>query len=662
MKATAEGFPGPELAHSSRLFNADTILLLFIIATGALLRLVRFNEAPMTYDEFSALWRTGYTSFNDLITNGVKIPDMHPAAVQVFLNYWVSIFGTEALVIKLPFAACGITSIYLVYKLGSLWFNKTAGLFASMFMAFLQYPITYSLYARPYAMGLFFSLMMTLCWTKALFNNKRTHLYLAGFAMFAILGSLTHYFSMMLAAIAGISGLLFLREKNPIPYLIACLFIVIGLLPHLGITMYQFSKKGVGGWLGTPHPDFYLEYLRYIFHFSGWMYGLVIILFITGLLFFRNRDTTVKKFRLLAISWLVLPFIAGYLYSVLINPVLQYSVLFFVFPFLPLFIFSFWKDAGTALKYSITVIFFIVSISTLVFRREHYIHFYESGYKNNLLLIDASQKKYGRDNVRSYVFALEKNLNYYFNDTATVQEKGINILTDSSSVFTFEEQIKNVKEEYLSIGWSKPLNPAFLSVVEDHFPVLIEKHTGFLSEFYLFCNNRLAKCNNTTNDLVFETRICYASQAPGWDVLNDSSIFFNEYHDTCLLQTASDVYSPGFHKDLAEITSHANNYVLITLNIKELTNECNIQLISDISSKNEILDWRMVKSSEIKSNCRGWKKLHLGVNLADIDWYDRKAKLNVYAWNTNGSTFLIDNLIIKVLKGNPTFYSLFEDY
>ena len=55
-------------------------------------RFYDFFEIPMTYDGFSALFRTRYETFYDLIEKGIK-PDAHPAGIQVFEYFLVKLVG-----------------------------------------------------------------------------------------------------------------------------------------------------------------------------------------------------------------------------------------------------------------------------------------------------------------------------------------------------------------------------------------------------------------------------------------------------------------------------------------------------------------------------------------------------------------------------------------
>ena len=81
---------------------------MLIVIVGSVLRFYNFSELPYSFDEFSALFRTRFDNFRDLIYFGVKTTDTHPAGVQVFMYYWVKIFGESEMIVKFPFILFGI--------------------------------------------------------------------------------------------------------------------------------------------------------------------------------------------------------------------------------------------------------------------------------------------------------------------------------------------------------------------------------------------------------------------------------------------------------------------------------------------------------------------------------------------------------------------------
>ena len=250
--------------------NKDHFYLFLILILAIILRFYKAFEIPYTYDEFSALFRTDFNSFSDLINKGVAV-DAHPAGVQVFLYYWIRLFTSSEFIVKLPFLLMGVGSVYLIYKLALLWYNSSVAIVIAFFMATLAYPLMYSQIARPYISGLFLTLWMVLHWSVYLFKTtSKFNKHLVIYILASALSAYNHHFSLLFAAIVGMSGLFFISKERFLYYALSGLFIFILYIPHLNIFFQQLSYGGVGGtsgWLGAPKGDFLWQYIFYIFNF-----------------------------------------------------------------------------------------------------------------------------------------------------------------------------------------------------------------------------------------------------------------------------------------------------------------------------------------------------------------------------------------------------------
>ncbi|HHL57783.1 MAG TPA: glycosyltransferase family 39 protein, partial [Bacteroidetes bacterium] len=202
------------------------LLLLLIVIVAFLLRFWRFTDIPFTFDELSAMSRTVYDNFRDLIKYGVIEKDTHPAGVQVFMYYWIRMFGEAEWVVKLPFMLMGLASVWAAYAIAKLWFNATTAILTAACIATLQLFVLYSQIARPYASGLFLTLMMVYFWSRYFLKDyKLTDLVL--FILFAALSSYNHHFSLLFAAIVGFSGLWFVSKDKRRAYVFAGIAIFI---------------------------------------------------------------------------------------------------------------------------------------------------------------------------------------------------------------------------------------------------------------------------------------------------------------------------------------------------------------------------------------------------------------------------------------------------
>jgi len=122
--------------------STTDVLLIIILLLAAILRFYKFDTFSLSNDELSALFRTKFDNLSDVFNQGVKL-DFHPAGVQLFLYYWVRIFGDSETSLRLPFVIAGILSVWLLYHIATNWFNEMTGLFASGSIAFLQFPLLF---------------------------------------------------------------------------------------------------------------------------------------------------------------------------------------------------------------------------------------------------------------------------------------------------------------------------------------------------------------------------------------------------------------------------------------------------------------------------------------------------------------------------------------
>jgi uncharacterized membrane protein len=182
----------------------------------------------------------------------------HPIGYRVFMYYWVGVVGDSPLIVRLPFVIFGILALPLVYLLTNRWFNRYSAVLATCWLGVLAYPVHLSQVARPYAAGLFFSLLTVYCWTLLLFDRskQRSLVTYLGFIAGAVMALYWHYFSGLLVGIVGLTGLFFLSWKNYKYYLAAGVAIILLFAPHLSITWDQLTVKQGLTWLPAPGKMF----------------------------------------------------------------------------------------------------------------------------------------------------------------------------------------------------------------------------------------------------------------------------------------------------------------------------------------------------------------------------------------------------------------------
>ncbi|MCB0395224.1 MAG: glycosyltransferase family 39 protein [Flavobacteriales bacterium] len=336
------------------------IWILWIAA--AVVRLIHLGDFSFINDELSAITRADFNDLNSLFTHGI-LTDVHPAGVQVFIYYWLHAFGYDEWIVRLPFAIAGTLAVVFFSLIARRFLSEHTAFAVTALLAFLAFPVQYSQYARPYAIGLMFVMMLAWFWCRiVLLGERKWHVY--ALMMIAAAGCLySHYFAGLSAAIAGASGLLFLRKRALVYYCIPWVLAALVFLPHLSLTFLHLHIGGIGGeegWLGPPQPSFFKDFLWDVMN-QSWMLIIITLAFVIA--FFRvGHDKDLKRFRMALLLWAFVPAAFGYLYSIQVNPILQPRALLFSFPFFLLLMFSFagdrfvWYVKPVALTFSVLVL------------------------------------------------------------------------------------------------------------------------------------------------------------------------------------------------------------------------------------------------------------------------------------------------------------------
>lgn len=433
----------------------DKVFLSVILILSAITRLWNLGSVPFMHDEFSALSRTAFDTFSELIREGIVI-DAHPAGTQVFLYYMVKIFGWNEFYLKLPFALMGVASVYLVFKIGQQWFNTYVGLISSAFVTVSELFVLHSQLIRPYSSGLFFVLLFVYYWNRLLFIDEKISLRTCiGFALSAFLCSQMHNFSLAQAGLIYLSGLLFLKKDDKSrlkAYLLSGIAALILFLPTSFIFYHQiFVNGGIGGWLAMPEPTFIIDFFRYSLNYSQLFIFMSII--IMAYPFLSNKINKDKKtlLRIVGIALFVIPFVLAFVYSKFKEPILQFSTLIFSLPFLIIALFSFYDDKKTnILEKSIIVgsILFIGSTS-LIIDRQYYKQVYNQGFDQIAVEMKKDLDLYA-DSI-SFVSISNRSLmpKFYQDKEGVDNNKFYDKATDISE---YQEYLTNLDTKYIGIG------------------------------------------------------------------------------------------------------------------------------------------------------------------------------------------------------------------
>lgn len=314
----------------------NAVVMGLILLAGLLLRSVEISQSVFFYDELSAILRTNYTSFSELIDKGV-MPDGHPAGMQVLIWFgrYCLFMAKDPIAFKALSICVGLLCIVLVYLIAQKILKPGCRFVPVLMQAIVFYNIYWDRQIRPYTSGLFFVLLFYYS-LLLLKEAKQRQGLLACLAGVAAAGAFyLHYFAAL--AIVILYTIEFIKtpeKKLKYRLLFIPLLAFVLYLPHLPVFFYQLGIGGVGGWLGKPGFDFLPDYLFQLFNRSWILLLGYSGLLGTGIFFLIKKRKSFPFQHLLVFAITVL---IGYVWSWAKSPVLQHNVLQFALPFLWIF-------------------------------------------------------------------------------------------------------------------------------------------------------------------------------------------------------------------------------------------------------------------------------------------------------------------------------------
>lgn len=635
----------------------DDALILLILVIGGLLRFYRFSEIPFTHDEFSAIIRTQFATFGELIDKGVKI-DGHPAGVQVFLYYMVRIFGISETAIKIPFVFFGMFSILLVYLIGKDWFNATVGLVVASFVAFLQFPVMYSQIARPYSSGLCFALMMVFFWTKVIFHPQRKYYWnLVGYIISGALCAYNHHFSMLFAAMVGATGLFCCPRAKIWQFVAANLVIILLYIPHLPILLYQMGIGGIEGWLNKPRFDFIFDYVQYIFQFSVYIYLLTMVLISLSLYWYQEKPPVDKKFIFISLIWFITPYIIGFLYSKYRSSVLQYSVLIFSFPFLLFVLFGFFKTSKLLHKIILIALIGMIVIPSLIVERQHYKLFYKSAYSEIVSESKQIVDSLGAKNC-TVILDTKKEINPYYLKKLNCPSLPFSYFEDLKGKGTLLTFLDSCKADFLAFGCLSSTNWENYALMAQKFPYLIRHKSYCGGDFYLFSKIKPAK---EFSEYFYFLTNTFEPSLPEWGYVNEKQCLDSLPIDgkKSFANYLGSEFSPTYSVSLRDLIHSENDVIDVSVDVRTPLVFPGAWLVVSVTSGKKDIKWSSTAVNDyVKPGHQG--RVFQSLRLSDIELRHHSLMFNAFIWNPMKSPYSMDNFTIRVRSGNPVIYGLYR--
>ena len=631
-------------SDSSEIYTGrfEKLLLVLVLAIAAVMRLYHLGEISLSNDELSAMFRANYQSFSDMIQHGVLI-DYHPAGVQIFIFYWLKCFGNGVFLFRLPFVILSLLSVYWIYLIGKKWFHPAVGLWSAALFAVLEYPLLYSMLARMYSPGLFFSLMAVNYWTNWIKTNAKQSQIKStdkiGLFTAIAMGVHTHYFTVAFLFSVVVAGLLLIRKRYLLSYLLICGIAASTFLLEWNIFLEQMKTGDLGGWLGKPEPTFILEFFFNLMNNSKYLLWTIAGLFSLGLIFGRFK-VRLNKYHLVAFSWFTFSYLLAYLYSIYRHPALQYSTLLFCIPYLFMAVIAVVPQRVMTDRITLVVLLLLLSsgaFSTVV-EKEYYSKPPFGVFKQVAGDLTDWTGKYGEENIGAVVNVISPDyINYYLKQSSQIP-KSIRFKVESvDELAVFREYLDSasVNHQYFAFVWTNNLHPyEILSIIKTKYPCVKEFRSYYNAESWLFSKDSIA-------DQQRQWRFDFEDASSGGLIVSDSSSYSGK---GCLLMNEQYEYSPGL--DVAVKLSE-DDFKVFSCSVfyKSMDTAGKQTLVFEVLKDGNSMEWYGIELNKYNLHPGKWQQVFLARPLPEVEG---KVKLKAYVWNPDHKTFLVDNMLAKL--------------
>ncbi len=630
-------------------------LLCLILLLGIAFRLIPLNQYQFSHDELSGLSRTVYDTFRDELKFGVEA-DTHPALVQVFLWLWVKLFGYSEIAIKLPFLVCGVLSIWYIYKLGKDFFDDKVALVAAVILSFSFIFLVYSSYARMYSTGVLFSVLFLYNVFHILFSKQPQKQHYLLFVVFGLLCAYNHHLSCFFAFTVVALSLCYIDKQKLLNYSIACVVAIVLYLPHLSITLSQFSVGGigtsVGGWLPPPRSNEIYYFIKTLLG-CGIAGKINIVLFLGMIIASILKLTPISK-KQLFLGWIfVLNYTVIHLYSVYKNPILQNSCLLFSGICFILFISSF----VSFLSKKQVAIFSLLLIGLLSFQTIKQKHFFkkvnvqdfESQFKTTLDM----QKRFGVDSVTSF-YSAERFFVYLYEKKYDTRFRYVTT-TDSvvNSISKFKQYLKNLKEPYIVVG---AVNPEQVLMIKEFYPNLYSHEEDYLRNTSVFSK----RYSSNTDVSILNTYSIFNSDIDIYVNNNKPFIHFGDSLDISFNSKDTE-YPFSLSFPLQKSSLKHGQYVVADFSfiVDTVTDFAKDQLCLSVGHS------EFFKSTPLKSFYDSTKKvqrvyLEFFVGSEFEKWKKNNLNLNIFIRKEKKSKYRLVNCNLKQIDYNPSRWIIWD--
>ena len=310
--------------------DAHIVFLALILLIAAVLRFSNLDRT-IWLDEAVSWVQASAPSFLEMLKATAR--DNYPPLHNAILYITIKLFGDSEVAMRIPSALLGIGTVYLLYRLGELLWDRTTGLIAALLLAVSGFHVWYSGEVRMYALLAFTSTLFILMAVLAM--RRPNWMTLGGCAAAGTALLYSHlYGTFLFIGVNALVLVMLMTRASGVHVRLGSWMVsqALAFLPFApwAIILYWRAQTvtATRGWTPEPTPKFVFDKVSEV---AGGSLALILlgILAVLSFLDFARLSTekkATKRIRAdwrtaLVLTWFAAPLLIGYVVAVILgNP------------------------------------------------------------------------------------------------------------------------------------------------------------------------------------------------------------------------------------------------------------------------------------------------------------------------------------------------------
>jgi hypothetical protein len=344
-----------------------------------------------------------------------------------------------------------------------------------------------------------------------------------------------------------------------------------------------------------------------------------------------------------------IPVLTAYYYSVFGNPVFQYSILLFSFPFLLMLLFSWVKESDSALSTTYAPLLILgLTVSTTVFAQNFYSKQFFAPFRNVANRMLYYHDTFGKDKSDITVNVINPWYIRYYTDRLDTSLHFLQYIANKPEQWErFRQIVDSSNAENFIHAWCNNYHaPELDMITREKFPYLIASDTFFNAGVRVYSRSASHRVLPQA-DTLFSFITGYEEiRLEGEEKLRDSS---NARSGRFALRFSPETeYGPTLRRSCVEVNLMNDRTFELSCDVFPDGDLREATAVVSINHGDQTWFWRGVKLKEFTMTNGRWNRFYMALKMTDD--IPEEDVVSVYIHNPGKESFLIDNFSFIVRK------------